>query len=613
MEIKTGKIVGVAGPKWWGQVHDFTAVNEAEKGRLVAAVSVYAAQNEETRGMIELGREVLNRMHERYFGAVGEGAFPALKGMLAGIREEFGEGIAVAAGVFAGEYIYLGVAGEAGIWIKKKEGEGWVVKPEDRGEGEARVFSGKATGEMSLVLGNRGFWKKIPVGTVRAAVTNFRGLEQEVESLAVMGENDGEEGKAAVIVKVESEKLEEEKTERREEKEGWRRKMTGWWQKRQSLGYVVHGDKSEGRRRTVRLGYGFLVFLLIVAVAGNIWRREKTKRSSTEETTIGSMVNEYQELAAISEINPESVKARLEDLKLRLEPLKSSKDPRIAEIQQGITKLENITLGVREVNFEEIVDLGLVREGMVGGRMAAADGKIAVVDSESKRLLIVDRKKKTSEVVAGEKDVGGMKLLAGYPGKIAGWGNDGVIECTTEEVKCAQVIKTDPEWKDIRGIGVWGGNVYLLDAGAGQIYRYQRLAPPAGGQANGYGKKENWVAAGQTEGLAGAGGMAIDGRIWVVSGETILRFNRGNKESFEVSGWDKPMGEGAGLFTSGEENFLYVLDKKNGRVIVISKIGQYEKQLRSKTFEEAADMAVDETIGKVDILAGSKIMETDLP
>ena len=602
MEIKTGKIVGVTGPKWWGQVHDFTAVNEVEKGRLVAAVSVSASQNEEIRGMIELGREVLSRLQERYFGAVGKGAFAAMKGMLTGLREEFGEGVAIAVGVFVGEYVYLGVVGEAGVWMKKKEGEGWIVKPEDRGEGEARVFSGRTTAGMSLVLGNRGFWKKIPVGTVRAAVTNFQGMEQEVESLAVMGESDGEEGKVAVIIKAGEE---ERRVELREEKEGWRKKMTGWWQKRPSMGYVVHGDKSEGRRKTVRLGYGFLVFLLVVAVAGNMWRKEKIRKNSAQELMIVSVEEEYQELAAISEINPESVKVRLADLKLRLEPLTGSKDPRIAEIQLGIGKLENITLGVREASFEEVVDLGLVREGIVGGRMAKTSGQIAVVDSEGKRLLMVDLKKKTAEVVAGEQDVRGASLIAGYPGKITGWGKEGVVECTTAEVKCALVVKTDPEWKDIKGIGVWGGNIYLLDAGLGQIYRYQRLA-------NSYGKKENWVAVGQEQGLAGAGSMAIDGRIWVTAGQKILRFNQGNAEIFEVSGWDKPMGEEAILFTSGEQNYLYILDKMYGRVIILSKTGQYEKQLRSKIFAEAADMVVDETGGKIYILTGSKVIKTDL-
>jgi hypothetical protein len=150
-----------------------------------------------------------------------------------------------------------------------------------------------------------------------------------------------------------------------------------------------------------------------------------------------------------------------------------------------------------------------------------------------------------------------------------------------------------------------------LDAGAGQIYRYQRLDLPVGRQG-GYGKKENWVAAGRGEGLAGAGSMVIDGRVWVMKGQEILRFNRGEVESFEVSGWDKPIGEGATLFTSGDEIYLYVLDKQNGRVIILSKTGQYEKQLRSKIFAEAADMVVDETGGKIYILTGSKVIKTDL-
>jgi hypothetical protein len=375
---------------------------------------------------------------------------------------------------------------------------------------------------------------------------------------------------------------------------------------------VVHGDKTEGRKKTTKLGYGFLVFLLAVTVGGNIWHKEKVKKSSAEEMAIGSMIDEYRELAAIAEINPDSVKVRMEDLKLKLEGWSGNKDARISEIRQGIEKLENIALGVREVNLEEVVDMALVREGIKGGRMTEISDKLAVVDSESKRMLMVDIKRKAAVVAAGEKEVMGMRLLAGYPGKIMGWGREGVVECTAEEVKCALVIKTDSEWKEIKAMGVWGGNIYLLDAGGGQIFRYQRLVPPAGGQA-GYGKKENWVATGQEAGLAGAESMTIDGQVWVVKGGEIMLFNRGNRVNFEVTGWDKPMGAGSIIFTSGEENYLYVLDKQNGRVIVISKTGKYEKQLRSKLMAEVADMVVDETGGKIYLLIGSKIMKADLP
>lgn len=66
MDITVGKIVGRLTEKWWGQVHDFTA-QEGGRGRLVAVISLRRDEGGDSASLVELGREVLFRLHELYF------------------------------------------------------------------------------------------------------------------------------------------------------------------------------------------------------------------------------------------------------------------------------------------------------------------------------------------------------------------------------------------------------------------------------------------------------------------------------------------------------------------------------------------------------------------
>ena len=154
---------------------------------------------------------------------------------------------------------------------------------------------------------------------------------------------------------------------------------------------------------------------------------------------------------------------------------------------------------------------------------------------------------------------------------------------------------------------MFGGNIYLLAEkdGVNKIWRY-----PAAGE--GYGKKQDWIEEDSLSLSSGLGNMAIDGSIWGIGKGNLAKFIQGAGETVMVTGLEAEWGERAVLETNEETEKLYILDQDNGRIIILKKNGEYEKQLEAEEFRNAIDIALDSEKGKIYVTGGSKIFEISI-
>jgi len=71
--------------------------------------------------------------------------------------------------------------------------------------------------------------------------------------------------------------------------------------------------------------------------------------------------------------------------------------------------------------------------------------------------------------------------------------------------------------------------------------------------------------------IKGARSMMIDGNIWLVNGDKILKFFKGKKENFSLGKINQPLGNDLEIYTEKDWSLLYILDKQNKRLMVVNK------------------------------------------
>jgi len=157
----------------------------------------------------------------------------------------------------------------------------------------------------------------------------------------------------------------------------------------------------------------------------------------------------------------------------------------------------------------------------------------------------------------------------------------------------------------------YGGNLYIVDGEGDQIWRYR----PG---ENGYeGAPEAYFPSGNPVDLAGVQAAAIDGNIWLLFADgRLLKFFGGEQRPFDFQGLPSPLVAPTALAVPQEGDQLYILDAGNGRIVEVTKEGQFLRQFRARDdnfLRDAKDMYLDGAARKFYILTPDQLYVADVP
>lgn len=169
-----------------------------------------------------------------------------------------------------------------------------------------------------------------------------------------------------------------------------------------------------------------------------------------------------------------------------------------------------------------------------------------------------------------------------------------------------------------RLISSYNGNLYVLDSGAGRIWRY---LPTADGYS---GDPENYFEGDASIDLTQVVDMGIDGNIWLLySDGRIQTFLSGRQQPLEL----EPVPNGAleqpqAMFVgseAGSAQDLFVGDGGQGRIVAYGKDGAYQRQFvpdderDQERLRQTTDLQVDEINRLFYILTKDALLQTDIP
>jgi hypothetical protein len=152
---------------------------------------------------------------------------------------------------------------------------------------------------------------------------------------------------------------------------------------------------------------------------------------------------------------------------------------------------------------------------------------------------------------------------------------------------------------------IYTDKIYLVDKEKKQILKLSRPLSEAPQIANWF--KDDPLL------LENINSLLIDGDIWLTSTDgKIYRMFKGRNQNFTIKDLNKDLGTDIEMYTETDWQKLYILDKQNSRLILLTKGGSVEKQLKNEKFSKCTDLNINNNQTKAWLNCEDEVMQVEL-
>jgi len=620
LKVTSAKLTGAPGTSGWAQIHDHTPTDPdklKKRGRLFAVI----ATNNGTEGVesVTMGREVLTRLHEEFFGNTEQDAFKALQAAIEKITKEFAVlSLEIAASCFIGEILYVCVGGSSQAAVFR---DGSMAKILVGSKDKVASASGYPKNGDYFILGSESFFSSISEEQMKKSLISNDPIEI-VETLAPILHSIKQGGSLAANLLFFSENIASEpviKTDKIDEKRTIKIKESKLLGQRgfslfsslkkrlpQRRIYVGRGEEAVEdiqKRKTTLTAGAVLLVLLVISIGFGLVQKVKRDEREAYEGRLLQAIHELDEAEGLFTLNSERARELFSNSKNTAQSLKAEgiDDPQLEALLLDITDKEEKILREYKTDPGLFLNLALFSEGFSGADMASSGEEMFILDKENRKIIQVSVATKNSEIVAGPAQIDSPISILSYEDRVFVLNDEGIVAVDSNGNKELVVEK---DWGDPR-VYAYAGNIYLLDKNDSSVYRY-----PGTGEE--FLPKQSWLAPGIDIDFSKSANITIDGSIWVLTQTgKITKLTNGNPQNYSTDAVFPAITSAFGIYTNENLNNVYILDKTGNRVIVTDKEGNYQAQYFSEKIGTAIDLVVSEEAKKIILLTGSELMSID--
>jgi hypothetical protein len=354
----------------------------------------------------------------------------------------------------------------------------------------------------------------------------------------------------------------------------------------------------EKRAKNVWIGTVLLILLFLGIIVGTV-RRSKILKEAEFFRIENDVTQKIKEAKSIGDLNPERAKLILKQSNDELDTYLTQKiDPsyqkKAQDLQQQVHATETEVFKKQEVALTTLIELKLIKNDLHTTTLTAdPQGNLLMPDRGSMHIEGVSSQDK-SVFDVDTSQIGQVKELGFTTKKTYGLVDQGVADISKSG--SSVIIQPDELWKDVQYLDVFAGNVYLLDKGQSEIWKYPALD-------SGFGTRRRWLAVGIQPDLSNVIDMKVDGDVWLLTNSgKLLRYSRGVPVPFSMEGFPAQDGDKLtdprAIYVT--DNKVYVLEDGAQRVVVFDEdSGKYDKQYSAEDLGNGKDLVVYKDRGYV--------------
>ena len=626
LDVKTAKVAGNPGSGSCSQSYDMESEDPSKRnthGNLYLCISIRGAG--EDNQSIFIIRGVAAQIQKKYYDNSGDSVIESLSSAVFSTVETYQKEIEISSVVILKGNAYIITYGVSEVILKR--GSSLVVFRSPNGG----IFKavGRLQPEDVLVLATKNFVTEIPKNTLDEALRS-KNPQQIVEYLApTIQSNDNSSAMCASFIKVSggiqirSKIINDEYPEIKttdnvkgsyvesetdtsevfdDHEQGFVQKVIFKLRPKRLYIKDFQNEMENKRRRILSFSGIALLLLLAATVAFGLYSKKENERRETVQAMIEDIQKDLDEAEEVFAYSPQRSQELLNRSKEALEkmsdPSFKAEDETVL-IQEKINRLEGSVLGLKTAEASDFLDLDLLSSGFVGDDIFVYNEMLYVSDHKNDRLLRINVSNKRSEVVAGKDSLDGFKGVAVWSNHVFVLKNDGIYD-----IKGSKIL--DSDWSSDTLIKSYSGNIYLLDKNNSRIIRY---SVDKGDLVS----RTSWLSGEVSADFSKIISWGIDGVIWLSSDSgSVFKYTYGYQQNFSLGKVAPELKSGALIYASSDNEFIYLLDKDNSRILAFDKEGIYKKQYSDEMISKATDFAVFEGEGKIILLTGDKLKQIEI-
>ena len=343
-----------------------------------------------------------------------------------------------------------------------------------------------------------------------------------------------------------------------------------------------------------------LVLTVLLFIQGVVYLTQKKsieKKDQVFQQIIQSVNAKFAEADAKliynDEIAAEQILLEIEKSLANFQAAKPAQQAEINSIREKTTRELNKVRHIYEVPSPlEIANLASINAPT---QIVQKDGKFFILGQD--KLYLYD-----NQEISALVDFSGGLLLNDWPNKnlllLSKTNQYSIYDIASKKISPVNISSPDTK-ANIIELNIYGNNLYALDNGNGQIYKY-----PEQGQA--FGNPSPWIKDDTKANEASS--LAIDGSVYFIqnNGE-IIKLTKGVKDNFNYHAPRPVIGAKSSIQTFKDAKFLYVIDPQNKRVIIFEKDGSIKNQYTSNSFDNLLDLAIDPEEKAIYLLNGQHL------
>lgn len=366
---------------------------------------------------------------------------------------------------------------------------------------------------------------------------------------------------------------------------------------------VIVRKKSVDRRRQ-RLSIVLvlvLLALLSLSISLGWWRRQRIQEAQAYAAIADPARVLMEEALKQKNLNMLLARGLLQqarsELQTQLEEFNPNSRyyPQLTELYAQIEAAYQDVSGETQIEPQQFMDLAFIEPDLSADRLGVWEDRLILLDTVNNRVVTIGASTKDPSQLINDSRLTGATLTSGAVDVYYVLTDEGVVSLSPD-ADIQTVIETDSDWRNPIGFEAFAGNIYILDSQQNELWRYRGVVGDAF-------VRQRWLAPGVNPDFSQVVDMVIDGDIWVLDSDgSVRRYSRGVGETIDLIGVETSV-EAKALGIS--ENYIYIFDQSQSKVLVYDKTGQYNKQFLWSDIGLVTDMVVFED--NIFLLANDKL------